>query len=138
MVSMVLTYLRHVQYHSHDGNHIEKTVCNSSVRFLLAFQNACTLARNAFTGMEDSGLLTLGQVATAVAEDGVYLLMGQVERGLEEPSRRRGAAGVVTHFCRSSRLDFQEHVPQLISVRLLPACVSACACGWEAQEQKGV
>lgn len=53
-------------------------------------------------------------------EDGLYLLMQELQRGLEEPARRRGAATVVALFCKSSKLDFQEHVPTLIGVRGRP------------------
>ncbi|KAL4419436.1 hypothetical protein ABPG77_006363, partial [Micractinium sp. CCAP 211/92] len=53
-------------------------------------------------------------VALSVQEDGLYLLMQELQRGLEEPARRRGAATVVALFCKSSKLDFQEHVPTLI------------------------
>lgn len=42
--------------------------------------------------------------------------MQELQRGLEEPARRRGAATVLTLLCRSSRLDFQEHVAALITV----------------------
>jgi hypothetical protein len=42
--------------------------------------------------------------------------MQELQRGLEEPARRRGAAAAVSLFCRQSRLDFQEHVPALIAV----------------------
>ena len=80
--------------------------------------------------MCQSPLVIVSQVAEAVAEDGIYLLMGQLGRGLEEPTRRSGAAAVTTHFCKTSRLDFQEHVPQLLAVRLLTSCsllVQRCA-----------
>lgn len=52
----------------------------------------------------------------SVQEDGLYLLMQELQRGLEEPARRRGAATVTALFCRTSKLDFQEHVPALITV----------------------
>ncbi|KAI3427088.1 hypothetical protein D9Q98_007027 [Chlorella vulgaris] len=74
-------------------------------------------------------------VALSVQEDGLYLLMQELQRGLEEPARRRGAATVLTLLCRSSRLDFQEHVAALITalVPLLtvedPDTLAAC---WEA------
>lgn len=58
----------------------------------------------------------------AVQEDGLYLLMQELQRGLEEPARRRGAATVTALFCRTSKLDFQEHVPALITVRM--CCLS--------------
>lgn len=62
-------------------------------------------------------------------EDGLYLLMQELQRGLEEPGRRRGAATVVALFCKSSKLDFQEHVPSLIGVRALGLRLRrACSC----------
>ncbi|KAL4444093.1 hypothetical protein ABPG75_011830 [Micractinium tetrahymenae] len=74
-------------------------------------------------------------VALSVQEDGLYLLMQELQRGLEEPARRRGAATVVTLFCKSSKLDFQEHVPALIGA-LVPQLTeeeqdTLVAC-WEA------
>lgn len=59
----------------------------------------------------------LHQVSAAVAEEGVYLLIGQLEKGLEDPSRRLASANTIKYFCESSKLDFQEHVPSLITVR---------------------
>jgi hypothetical protein len=41
----------------------------------------------------------------------------QLEKGLEDASRRRAAAAAVAFFCGSTRLDFQEHVPGLLTVR---------------------
>lgn len=60
----------------------------------------------------------LHAVCGAVGEEGVYLLLAQLEKALEDPSRRVAAAGCIRHFCEASRLDFQEHVPSLITVRL--------------------
>ena len=65
----------------------------------------------------------LQKVSAAVAEEGVYLLLGQLEKGLEEPSRRLAAANTVKLFCESSKLDFQEHVPSLITVCCSLKCV---------------
>lgn len=58
-------------------------------------------------------------VSLAVQEEGLYLLMQELQRSLEEPARRRGAATAVTLFCKTSKLDYQEHVPTLITVRAL-------------------
>ncbi|PRW50843.1 Translational activator GCN1 isoform A [Chlorella sorokiniana] len=74
-------------------------------------------------------------VALSVQEDGLYLLMQELQRGLEEPARRRGAATVTALFCRTSKLDFQEHVPALITA-LVPLLAedeadTLLAC-WEA------
>ena len=40
----------------------------------------------------------------------------QLEKGLEDTARRRAAAHAITIFCTSTRLDFQEHVPSLLTV----------------------
>ena len=40
----------------------------------------------------------------------------QLEKGLEDTARRRAAAHAITFFCTSTRLDFQEHVPSLLTV----------------------
>ena len=56
------------------------------------------------------------QVASAVQEEGLPGLMSQLDRGLEEPARRRGAADVITHFCQHAELDFQEHTADLLAV----------------------
>ena len=59
----------------------------------------------------------LHKVAGAVSEEGTYLLVAQWDRALEDPLRRRAAADAIKHFCTVSQLDFQEHVPALITVR---------------------
>lgn len=58
----------------------------------------------------------LTKISNAVGEEGVYLLVGQLEKGLEDPSRRLAAANTVKLFCETSKLDFQEHVSSLITV----------------------
>lgn len=58
----------------------------------------------------------LAKVAGVVGEEGMYLLIGELEKALEDPSRRLAAADCLKVFCGSSRLDFQEHVPSLITV----------------------
>ena len=71
---------------------------------------------------------------TPPQEDGLYLLVGEVVKGLEDPARRKGAAAAITVFCRGSRLDFQEHVPTLITVCMASRVASppvsgvGCAC----------
>ena len=40
----------------------------------------------------------------------------QLEKALEEPSRRRAAAEAITLYCTTSKHDFQEHVPSLLTV----------------------
>lgn len=56
------------------------------------------------------------QVAASVSEDALYLLFAELEKGLEDPVRRPAAAAVLTHFCATSKLDYQEHVPSLLTV----------------------
>lgn len=58
------------------------------------------------------------QVAAAVGEDALYLLIAEFEKGLEDATRRPATAVVVTHFCSTSKLDYQEHVPSLLTVSL--------------------
>lgn len=58
----------------------------------------------------------LRKISSAVAEEGVYLLAGQLEKGLEEPARRLAAADTIKFFCETSKVDFQEHVPSLLTV----------------------
>ena len=58
----------------------------------------------------------LRQICAAVAEEGIYLLVGQLDKGLEDKSRRLAAARCIRAFCETTRLDFQEHVPGLITV----------------------
>ncbi len=42
----------------------------------------------------------------------------QLEKALEEPTRRRAAAETIAHYCTTSKHDFQEHVPSLLMVSL--------------------
>ena len=56
------------------------------------------------------------QVAASVGEDALYLLFAELEKGLEDPVRRPAAVAVLTHFCATSKLDYQEHVPSLLTV----------------------
>lgn len=60
------------------------------------------------------------QVSGAVSEDSLYLLFAELEKGLEEPTRRSAAALVLANFCSNSKLDYQEHVPSLLTVRTTP------------------
>ena len=48
----------------------------------------------------------------------MHVLALQFEKALEDPSRRRAAAESVSHFCATTRHDFQEHVPSLLTVRV--------------------
>lgn len=60
--------------------------------------------------------------------------MQELQRGLEELTRRRGAATVVTLFCKQSKLDFQEHVPALITASALPLCLLLRRRGWRCRQ----
>lgn len=40
----------------------------------------------------------------------------QLEKALEESTRRRAAAETIAHYCSTSKHDFQEHVPSLLTV----------------------
>ena len=40
----------------------------------------------------------------------------QLEKGLEDPSRRLAAAETIHYYCSNPRHDFQEHVPGLLTV----------------------
>lgn len=78
----------------------------------------------------------------AVSEDALYLLFAELEKGLEEPTRRPAAASVLTHFCSTSKLDYQEQVPSLLTVKLLSCwaiwlvqccCLCMVLCGLQAR-----
>ena len=53
-------------------------------------------------------------------QEGAYLLVGELTKALEEPSRRRGAADAIALFCRTAKFDFQEHLSSFITVRRAP------------------
>lgn len=67
------------------------------------------------------------QVSAAVTEDGVYLLISELEKALEEPGMRRPAAEAITHYCRHSRIKFEEHWDSLLGVSLALAAHRLCA-----------
>lgn len=86
----------------------------------------------------DSVMCLVVQVAGAVGEDSLYLLFQEVEKGLEEAPRRPAAAGLLAHFCSTSKLDFQQHVPSLLTVSVVVicqavrgSCPSAIVVCWE-------
>ena len=86
-----------------------------------AASTPCSLSRLCHTILAGQGpILFLDvhgmQVAGSVSEDALYLLFAELEKGLEEGVRRPGAAAVLTHFCATSKLDYQEHVPSLLTV----------------------
>jgi hypothetical protein len=59
----------------------------------------------------------VGSIVGAVAEDGVYLLVAELQKALEDAAQRRPAADAVALFCTSTKAEYQEHVPTLIMVR---------------------
>lgn len=60
--------------------------------------------------------LALKKISGAVGEEGVYLLIGQLEKSLEDPVRRLASANCIAYFCETTKHDFQEHIPGLITV----------------------
>ena len=63
--------------------------------------------------------LALRKISMAVGEEGVYLLIGQFEKALEDQVKRKPAARAIAYFCTNTKHDFQEHVPSLITVSFL-------------------
>ncbi|KAK9857624.1 hypothetical protein WJX84_011127, partial [Apatococcus fuscideae] len=61
----------------------------------------------------------IAKISGAVAEDGVHLLIAELDKGLEDPARRLAAAEATNMFCKATKLDFQEHVGTLITA-LIP------------------
>lgn len=59
----------------------------------------------------------------SVSEDGVYLLLGEVSKALEDPTLRKGAADLLTHWSVAAKMDFQEHTPDLLTVIAVPPMV---------------
>ena len=51
----------------------------------------------------------------------MYLLISELEKALEEPGMRRPAAEAITHYCRNSRIKFEEHWDSLLGVSLVLA-----------------
>lgn len=70
------------------------------------------------------------QVSGAVSEDSLYLLFAELEKGLEEPTRRSAAAVVLANFCANSKLEYQEHVPSLLTVSVSAAATVAILLCW--------
>jgi hypothetical protein len=58
----------------------------------------------------------LASISRAVQDDGLHLFMAEVHKGLDEGGKKRsGAASAIIAFCKETKLDYQEHVPGLIS-----------------------
>ena len=73
----------------------------------------------------------------AGAQEGAYLLVAEMVKALEDPSRRRGAADAVVLFCTAPKYDIQEHLTPILTVRPHPIaklarpccpCINGCAC----------
>ena len=78
--------------------------------------------KDARSGHRQAAEEALNKVASAVGEEGMYLLIGELEKALEDASRRVAAANCLKGFCESTKLDFQEHVSSLITVRPTLQC----------------
>ena len=72
--------------------------------------------KEASSGHRQAAEEALNMVASAVGEEGMYLLIGELEKALEDTSRRVAAVTCLKGFCDATKLDFQEHVPSLITV----------------------
>ena len=49
----------------------------------------------------------------------------QLEKGLEDPSKRQASAETIRYYCSNSRHDFQEHVPGLLTVCISSPCAES-------------
>ena len=49
----------------------------------------------------------------------------QLEKGLEDPSKRQASAETIHYYCSTSKHDFQEHVPGLLTVHISSPCSEA-------------
>lgn len=58
---------------------------------------------------------SLLDISTAVEEDGLHLLVSQINRGFDTPETTYGACVALTMFCKNTNLDFQEHISGLLS-----------------------
>ena len=65
----------------------------------------------------------ISKIVNALTEDGVYLLVSELDKGLEDPPRRLAAAEATALFCKTTKLDFQEHVGTLMTVSHLSLCL---------------
>lgn len=57
----------------------------------------------------------LSSMVKAIDEDGLHILMSVLLTAMDEENRRRGACAAIVSFCKSTKLDYQEHVSSLIT-----------------------
>ena len=65
-------------------------------------------------------------VCMAVEEDGLHLLVQQINRGFDTPESTYGACVALRLFCRNTSLDFQEHIGGMLTM-LVPQLADAAA-----------
>ena len=58
---------------------------------------------------------SLLDISTAVEEDGLHLLISQINRGFDTPETTYGACVALQMFCKNTSLDFQEHIGGLLT-----------------------
>jgi hypothetical protein len=63
-------------------------------------------------------------VCMAVEEDGLHLLVQQINRGFDTPESTYGACVALRLFCKNTSLDFQEHIGGMLTM-LVPQLADA-------------
>ncbi|KAG1666477.1 hypothetical protein FOA52_004859 [Chlamydomonas sp. UWO 241] len=53
-------------------------------------------------------------IALSVQDDGLHILLGEFNQGLEDSCRRRATADLIVAFASKTTLDFQDKFPQLL------------------------
>ncbi len=56
------------------------------------------------------------QVCLAAGEDGAHLVVSELLKALEDPTRRKGAADLAAAYAKASKVDLQEHVDPMLGV----------------------
>ena len=69
----------------------------------------------ALPGMNATAQEALIAVAVALSEEEVYPMVSELVRALERPEVRLGAARTIAGWVKGAHVDFQEHVPLLLS-----------------------
>jgi len=69
--------------------------------------------------MSEVATKSLLEISTAVEEDGLHLLISQINRGFDTPETTYGACVALQMFCKNTDLDFQEHISALLTT-LIP------------------
>lgn len=70
-------------------------------------------------GLSHGHCLAAEVMVGAAAQEGAYLLVAEMVKALEDPSRRRGAADAIVLFCTAPKYDIQEHLTPILTVRLV-------------------